>query len=128
MSTLSVSIKHAGKTYPVSLDTSQPATAFKHSIYTLTGVPVDRMKVMTKAGVLKDDSEWTRIAPKEGQTFTVIGAAGELPKAPEQPVVFLEDLGDGDLAKADRMPVGFKKYVYMLELDVSLTINWLQLG
>lgn len=26
----------------------------------------------------------------QGQTFMVIGAAGELPKAPEKPIVFLE--------------------------------------
>lgn len=26
----------------------------------------------------------------QGQTFTVIGAAGELPKPPEKPIVFLE--------------------------------------
>ena len=33
---------------------------------------------------------WTKVAPKAGQTFMVIGAAGELPKPPEKPIVFLE--------------------------------------
>lgn len=30
------------------------------------------------------------LIPHQGQTFMVIGAAGELPKPPEKPVVFLE--------------------------------------
>jgi len=33
---------------------------------------------------------WSKVAPKVGQTFMVIGAAGELPKPPEKPIVFLE--------------------------------------
>ena len=33
-------------------------------------------------------------------TFMVIGAAGELPKPPEQPVKFLEDMDDAELANA----------------------------
>ena len=37
-----------------------------------------------------DDHDWKKVAPKEGQTFMVIGAAGELPKPPEKPIVFLE--------------------------------------
>ncbi|KAH7103506.1 cysteine proteinase [Auriculariales sp. MPI-PUGE-AT-0066] len=108
MTVLDVSIKHSGKSYPIALDTSKPAVAFKQSIFEATGVPVERMKVMVKGGMLKDDAEWARVAPKAGQTFMVIGAAGDLPKAPDQPVVFLEDLADSDLAKAERIPVGFK--------------------
>ncbi|KAH6912061.1 ubiquitin carboxyl-terminal hydrolase 6 [Coprinopsis sp. MPI-PUGE-AT-0042] len=108
MAPLAVHIKHAGKTYDVQLDPDLPPGVFKDSIYQVTGVPVDRMKVMVKGGVLKDDSNWKKIAPKEGQTFMVIGAAGELPKAPEKPVVFLEDMDDSELAEALAKPVGLK--------------------
>ena len=107
MAPIKVHIKHAGKVLDVDLDVSQPAVAFKESIYQVTGVPIDRMKVMVKGGmlkvcsssisrdkrmtvVLKDDHDWKKVGPKEGQTFMVIGAAGELPKPPEKPVVFLE--------------------------------------
>ena len=48
-----VSIKHAGKVYQLTLDTSQPPAAFKQSIYEACGVPPDRQKVMVKGGVLK---------------------------------------------------------------------------
>ncbi|KAG9310870.1 hypothetical protein JVU11DRAFT_8725 [Chiua virens] len=90
MAPLQVHIKHAGKTLDVQLNPDLPPTAFKDAIYQLTGVPPDRMKVMIKGGMLKDDTDWKKVAPKAGQTFTVIGAAGELPKPPEKPILFLE--------------------------------------
>lgn len=53
MSEIEVSIKHGGKAQNVSLDASKPPSAFKQTIYEVTGVPVDRMKVMSKGVVLK---------------------------------------------------------------------------
>ncbi|KAJ4480924.1 hypothetical protein J3R30DRAFT_3462421 [Lentinula aciculospora] len=106
MAPISVNIKHAGKTYAVQLDTALPPAVFKESVYNVTAIPVDRMKVMVKGGILKDDSNWIKIAPKAGQTFMVIGTPGELPKAPEKPIVFLEDMDDEDLAAALERPVG----------------------
>lgn len=91
--TLSVSIRHAGTTHNLSLDPSLPARVFKESIYEVTSVPVDRMKVLVKGGVLKDDEkEWARVKPKDGMVFTVIGAkeSESLPKPPEKKIVFLE--------------------------------------
>ncbi|EIM84385.1 cysteine proteinase [Stereum hirsutum FP-91666 SS1] len=108
MSTLNVHIKHAGKVYDLTLDTARPPLAFKEEIYQKTGVPMDRMKVMVKGGMLKDDADWKKIGPKENQTFMVIGAAGELPKPPEKPIVFLEDMDDAELAKALSLPVGLR--------------------
>ncbi|KAF7369836.1 Ubiquitin carboxyl-terminal hydrolase [Mycena venus] len=96
MAPISVNIKHSGKSYTLNLDPDLPAKAFKEEVYQATGIPVDRMKVMVKGGVLK------------GQTFMVIGAAGELPKPPEKPVVFLEDMDDTELAEALAKPVGLR--------------------
>jgi ubiquitin carboxyl-terminal hydrolase 14 len=53
MAPLAVHIKHLGKLHDVQLDPDLPAAVFKDAIYQVTGVPPDRMKVMTKAGVLK---------------------------------------------------------------------------
>ncbi|KAJ7042913.1 hypothetical protein C8F04DRAFT_56589 [Mycena alexandri] len=108
MAPISVNIKHSGKSYTLNLDPDLPAKAFKEEVYQVTGIPVDRMKVMVKGGVLKDDTPWQKINPKAGQTFTVIGAAGELPKPPEKPVVFLEDMDDTELAEALAKPVGLR--------------------
>ncbi|KAG5338160.1 hypothetical protein C0989_008146, partial [Termitomyces sp. Mn162] len=101
MAPLAVHIKHAGKVHDLSLDPDLPPAVFKDAVYQATGVPVDRMKVM-------DDSSWQKIGPKAGQTFMVIGAAGELPKPPAKPIVFLEDMGDAELAEALAKPVGLR--------------------
>ncbi|KAI0339115.1 cysteine proteinase [Trametopsis cervina] len=106
MAPIPVHVKHAGKVHDVQLDIDQPPTVFKDAIYQVTGVPPERMKVMVKGGVLKDDHDWTKVGPKENQTFMVIGTAGELPKPPPKPVVFLEDMEDEELAKALAFPVG----------------------
>lgn len=87
---IQVNIKHAGKIHSVELDTNLPASVFKQNVYQVTGVPPERMKVMVKGGVLKDDHDWKKVGPKEGQTFMVVGAAGELPKPPEKPTQFIE--------------------------------------
>jgi len=107
MASIQVTAKHSGKSYPITLDASQPPKAFKDAIYQVTGVPIDRMKVMVKGGTLKDD-DWGKVALKDGMSFMVIGAAGELPKAPEKKTVFLEDMDDEELAKALSLPVGLK--------------------
>ncbi|KAF8895799.1 cysteine proteinase [Mucidula mucida] len=120
---MDVNIKHAGKTLAVVLDVEQPPSAFKNAVYQATGVPVERMKIMVKGGVLKDDSDWKKIGPKPGQTFMVIGAAGELPKPPEKPITFLEDMEDQELAEALAIPSGLKKYGLVAVMDVELTIH-----
>lgn len=108
MALIPVHIKHAGKTYDLNLDPDLPPNVFKDAVYNATGVPLDRMKVMVKGGTLKEDSSWKKIAPKAGQTFMVIGAAGDLPKPPAKPIVFLEDMDDSELAEALAKPVGLR--------------------
>lgn len=53
MTPISVHIKHAGKMHDVQLDPDLPPAVFKDAIYQVTGVAVERMKVMVKGGVLK---------------------------------------------------------------------------
>ena len=80
--------------HEVSVDPSQPATAFKESIYQKTGVPPERQKVMVKGGLLKNDADLQKLNFKPGQMIMVIGSTGELPKAPSGPVMFVEDMTD----------------------------------
>jgi ubiquitin carboxyl-terminal hydrolase 14 len=61
MAPLKVHVKHAGKKHDVELDPEKPALAFKEAVYELTGVPVDRMKVMVKGGVLKVSRDFWRL-------------------------------------------------------------------
>jgi ubiquitin carboxyl-terminal hydrolase 14 len=89
MSTIAVTIKHTGgKTYSLTLDTSEPPRVFKEAIYQSTGIPVVQMKVMIKGVTIKED--WGKIKLKAGMSFTVLGTAGDLPKPPEKKVLFIE--------------------------------------
>lgn len=58
MAPIPVHIKHAGKTYDIQLDPDLPPAVFKDAVYSATGVPPDRMKVMVKGGVLKVRFKW----------------------------------------------------------------------
>ncbi|KAI5481140.1 ubiquitin carboxyl-terminal hydrolase 14 [Pseudohyphozyma bogoriensis] len=56
--------------------------------------------------MLKDDQDMTKLGLKPNQMLMVIGAAGPLPEAPKQQVVFMEDMTDTELAEAVAFPVG----------------------
>ncbi len=53
MAHFNVHIKHSGNKYDLILDPEKPPLTFKEAVYQCTGVPVDRMKIMVKGGVLK---------------------------------------------------------------------------
>lgn len=49
-----VSVKWQKELFPaVEIDTTQPPIVFKSQLYTLTGVPPERQKIMVKGGLLK---------------------------------------------------------------------------
>ncbi|GAA5840585.1 hypothetical protein JCM11251_007620 [Rhodosporidiobolus azoricus] len=107
MAPFSLSIKHAGKTYTIpDFEPSAGAAVFKDQIYRLTGVPVDKVKIPVKGGMLKDDADLSKLGFKPGQTVMVIGPAGPIPQAPSKPIVFMEDMTDVELAKSAAYPVG----------------------
>ncbi|KAK4698484.1 ubiquitin carboxyl-terminal hydrolase 14, partial [Phenoliferia sp. Uapishka_3] len=108
MTTLPIKIKHAGKSYDVEVDTASTGLAFKEQIFQLTGVEVGKVKVVVKGGMLKDDADMKKVGLKAGQTIMVIGAAGPLPQAPTNKIVFMEDMSDQQLAEAVRFPVGLQ--------------------
>ncbi|WVR04392.1 hypothetical protein IAU60_001394 [Kwoniella sp. DSM 27419] len=80
---------------------AQSAVTFKDAIYHATGVPVERMKVMVKGGILKDETDMSSLGLKQ-----VIGTAGPLPSAPVEKLVFLEDLDDGQRSLMAGTPPG----------------------
>ncbi|WVQ81759.1 hypothetical protein IAT38_003884 [Cryptococcus sp. DSM 104549] len=85
--TMELTIKHAGKTHLVPVDPTTTTPSFKDAIYRKTGVPVDRMKVMVKGKIVKDDTDFASLNIQPGQAS-------------------VEDMDDSDLAAATGMPVG----------------------
>lgn len=73
-----VTVKWNKETYDVEADTTQPPSVFKFQLYSLTGVPPDRQKIMIKGGFLKDDSEWSKVALKRGQKLMMMGTADKV--------------------------------------------------
>lgn len=76
----------------VDVDTTQTPLMFKSQLFTLSGVPPDRQKVMIKGALLKDD-DWGKAVPKEGMTIMMMGTADPISvEAPKNAPVFVEDL------------------------------------
>ena len=77
---------------------------------------------MTKGGLLKDDTELSKLSVRAGQQFMVLGAVGELPKAPEKPVQFLEDMQEDELNKATDLRVGLTNLGNTCYLNSTLQV------
>eukprot|EP00127_Corallochytrium_limacisporum_P001444 Clim_evm6s56 gene=Clim_evmTU6s56 len=104
MTVVKVNIKWAKQKFEgIELNTESEPLEFKYQLYSLTGVPPERQKIMVKGGILKDDGDWSKIGPKEGQTFMMMGTAGEV--MTEVPTGTARPKFDEDLAEnqADAM-------------------------
>ncbi|KAL1551638.1 deubiquitinating enzyme [Salvia divinorum] len=84
----------------MEVDTTQPPYVFKCQLFDLTGVPPERQKIMVKGGLLKDDSDWSKVGIKEGQKLMMMGTADEIVKAPEKGPIFSEDMPEEEQAVA----------------------------
>lgn len=73
-----VTVKWGKNTYDLEADTEQPPQVFKLQVYSLTGVPPERQKIMIKGGFLKDDTEWVKVALKPGQKLMMMGTADKV--------------------------------------------------
>eukprot|EP00798_Chlamydomonas_sp_ICE-L_P028982 gene28982-32170_t len=106
MPTVNVSIKWGKENFPnVEADLEQSPMVFKSQVFTLTGVPPDRQKVMIKGGMLKDD-DWGKQVPKAGSTVMVMGSANAVVvEAPKEPMVWMEDLPEDE-----QLTLGTKAY------------------
>ena len=82
------------------MDTTEPGSTFKFQIFSLTGVPPERQKVLVKGGQLKDDQDMTLLALKSGHNFMLLGSAEQGFKPPEKKTVFLEDMTTAEMAKS----------------------------
>lgn len=78
----------------MTVDLSDTHEAFRSAIHHATGIPVDRMKVMLRSGLMRDRTDLTQQGWTDGSVVTVIGNAGPLPAAPAAALAFVEDMAD----------------------------------
>jgi len=78
----------------VEIDTNESVQVFKTQLWTLTGVPPERQKILGfKGGQLKDDADWGKAGLKQGMKLMLMGTADQIPiAAPEVQTKFVEDL------------------------------------
>ena len=98
MPTTKVEVKWGKEVFKdVEIDMEQPPSVFKTQLFSLTGVPPERQKIMgVKGGLLKDDADWAKLGLKPGQKLTMMGTAETLPEAPKQQQTFMEDLPEDE--------------------------------
>ncbi|KAK9908278.1 hypothetical protein WJX75_005397 [Coccomyxa subellipsoidea] len=100
-----ISVKWGKEAHNVDVDTSLPGLVFKNQMYSLTGVPPERQKIMVKGGMLKDDADLSQLNLKPNQKLMMMGTAEKLPEAPTNAPVFMEDLPEDE-----QDVTGFAKY------------------
>ncbi|XP_028402508.1 ubiquitin carboxyl-terminal hydrolase 14-like isoform X3 [Dendronephthya gigantea] len=106
MPSYQVSVKWGKEKFEnLEVDTDELPELFKAQLYALTNVAPERQKIMLKGSVLKDDG-WGNMKLKNGCMLMMMGTAGELPTAPKEKVVFMEDMSDSQLAGALKLPTG----------------------
>ncbi|KAI8092821.1 uncharacterized protein BX664DRAFT_328230 [Halteromyces radiatus] len=121
MPKINVSVKWSGKKFDqIELDTDESPELFKTQIYSQTGVPPERQKIMVKGGMLKDTTDLNKLGLKEGHTFMMMGTAGDLAKPPPKPIQFIEDMTDAEMAEALDIPAGLENLGHTCYMNSTL--------
>jgi ubiquitin carboxyl-terminal hydrolase 14 len=104
---ITVEVRWQKAAFPgVELDLAQPPAAFKAALFSLTGVPPERQKIVGfRGGLLKDDADWAAAGARAGLRVTMMGTADAAPAAPAAAARFVEDL-----PPEERDTTGLAKY------------------
>jgi len=76
----------------VEFDPADGLAGLHGQLLSLTNVPIERQKLMSKGRLLKEDAQLNQL--KEGDKLMLMGTAVAPPKEPEKKIVFEEDLTD----------------------------------
>ncbi|KAL1244713.1 Ubiquitin carboxyl-terminal hydrolase [Trichinella spiralis] len=94
MSSLRVNVKWGKEKFEnVEVDLSASPVQFRAQLFTLTGVPPTRQKILCRGKNLRPDT-WDEFPVQEGSLIMLLGTAEELvePPAPTEQPTFLEDM------------------------------------
>ena len=102
MATVKIGVKWGKENLEVEVDTTQSGLELKTQLFSLTGVPPDRIKLMGLKGgkAINDDTDLSQcgladLAAKKKKLMMMGSTAGP-PKAPEKEIQFVEDLPEDE--------------------------------
>lgn len=105
---VTIKLKWGKDTFEVAADTGKTGLELKQTIKDLTGVPVERQKLMAKGAwpaTLKDDASLSGL--KEGHAVMLMGTAETVPVMPAAAITFVEDMSAEEKAlKVEKIPAG----------------------
>jgi ubiquitin carboxyl-terminal hydrolase 14 len=101
-------VKWGKETFEVDIDPAGTGMDLKGQLLSLTAVPVERQKLMSKAwaGILKDDTALSSCKLAEGMVVQLMGSAEGVAK-PVAAAKFVEDMPQSEVAKLGHvLPTG----------------------
>jgi ubiquitin carboxyl-terminal hydrolase 14 len=90
---MKVNVKWGKEKHEVEIDEpggDDALDTFRAQLFALTGVPVERQKIMLKGKMMKADTDMAKL--KEGAKVMLMGSADKAPEAPKEKIVFMEDM------------------------------------
>ncbi|CDJ41534.1 ubiquitin carboxyl-terminal hydrolase, putative [Eimeria tenella] len=93
-SEVQAAVKWGAKSFNVQIDPNEPLEVFQAQLYTLTGVPVERQKLLCKGKTIKVDADLQALVSSGCPKIMLMGTAEEKTavKPPPEKTVFVEDL------------------------------------
>lgn len=121
-----VTVKWGAKTLELEVDPASSVPDLKAQLFSLTAVPPDRQKLMSKAwkGVLRDDGSLASVA--DGLAITLMGSADVAAARPADAatVKFVEDLPASAGVKAGHaLPSGLKNFENVCYANSTLEVR-----
>lgn len=67
-----IKIKHSGKTYDLNLNLNEVGLNFKLKVKELINIDVEKVKIVVKGGMLKDETKLSSLGLKEVSSYEFI--------------------------------------------------------
>ncbi|CAJ0580979.1 unnamed protein product, partial [Mesorhabditis spiculigera] len=103
MSAVNVVVRWGREKFELEVHTSEPTELFKGQLFALTGVPIERQKIMIQGKTVQDS--WDNIKLNPGAMMMMMGSADPVPQAPTKDTPLAMDT---DAPKELYLPVGLE--------------------
>lgn len=118
---VNIVVKWGKKSFDVCLEKDSSVDLLKAQLFELTNVPLERQKLIVRGKQIKSQEDLSKVG--EGMKIMMMGSAEEIPKAPENKVVFEEDLSDAQKAVLVHVTklslIAFANRIILLTIDFT---------